>query len=379
MGTKMINKLEIITFHRALSYGASFQTYALQEYIKFLSNADVEIIDYIPKRFTTPYLILHQPSVSSLFKRLIRLIPFFLCKSTEVLLRNRFNRKYLNLTKKVFKSEDELSTYNFNSNFFITGSDQVWNLSLDELDYIKPYFLSFTKDKDIRISYSASFGSSKLANISTSDNIIKDLLNRYHKISVREDSSVDLLKNIGINSIQVLDPTFLLTKFDWGKLAGKRKIKNNYIFIYGLYRNKCLYKLAHKIAQKRNLKIVNLANSYDFCKGAKNKIVVSHEDLLNYISNADYVITDSFHGAALSLNMNRQLFLFPSPRSNERIKSLVRLFNIEYRFIEDYKLLNEVNNWEVEMDYAKINSILEKERQKARFFLQETISSEELS
>lgn len=361
-----MKKVEIITFHKAISYGAGLQAYALQEYIKNL-GCEVEIIDYVPYRFSGVYSIFHQPKATNLLKRIIKFLPYIICKSTGYFIVQKFNKKYLNLSCDSFKNEKELVTYDFKGHIFITGSDQVWNFNFDIFSNIKPYVLSFTKNNDIRIAYASSIGMENFDSLNNAEKKeFKWLLERYKKISVREDSAVKLLNGIGIESVQLLDPTFLLEGEYWRSFACKKKKTKKYIFVYGLYRNKELYVLANLIAKKTNLHIINMADSYDFCMNANNKIVVTHKQLLCYIANADCVITDSFHGAALSLNMNVPLFIFSSARYNGRLESLVKLMRIEDRYITDKDYSRYTN---FSMNYSDINKILEQERLKAKKYL----------
>lgn len=362
-----MKKVEIITFHKALSYGAGFQAYALQEYIKNLGY-NVEIIDYIPFRFSVWYSIFHQPRTTRTLKKIIKFIPYIICKGTSYLIIEKFNKRYLELSEKKFKREKDFISYNWDGEIFITGSDQVWNLNFDSFENIRPYLLSFTKDTDIRIAYASSIGMENFNSVDNAEEIeFKKLLEKYKIISVREDSAVNLLDNIGIKAERLLDPTFLLDGEYWRNFACKIKEKSKYIFIYGLYRNKELYALANQIAKYAKLQIINMADSYDFCKNAKNRIIVSHKQLLGYIANAECVITDSFHGAALSLNMNIPLFVFPSARYNSRIQSLVKLMRIEDRYIVGNMNYERYRNFK--MDYSTVNRILESERIKAKKYL----------
>lgn len=365
----MAKKIGIITFHKAVSFGAAYQAYALQTFLQEKGNI-VEIIDYVPKRFSTFESIFSMGKGQSFMKKVVKFIPFVCSRIPVVLMLQRFNRKYLKLSKKTYKSEDELTLDEYSYDVYLTGSDQVWNLKFDQWEKIKPYLFSFVEGK--KISYAASIGMNSLAECPK--DIKKqfiDLLKKYSAISVREESAKSILEAEGILAEWVLDPTFLLNKDSWEKLACKKSLCHEpFVLVYGLYRNIELHKIAKKIANKYGFKIINIADSYAFCSGAENKILIPHENLLWYLINAKCVITDSFHGTAISINCNTPVYIIPAKRYNTRLESLVKKFNLYDRYIFDDSLDSALT---VEMDYSDINTILSAERDFAYSFLEKNI------
>ena len=363
-------KIGIITFHKALSYGSEYQSFALQQYLTKLGH-HVEIIDYVPKRFKFFHLVFKQSTNKPLKERLIKYLPYIACKCTEYITTQLFVKKHLTLSKKSYEDSNSFEENLLDYDVYVTGSDQVWNFNLDSFETVKPYLLSFANKTAKKISYASSIGMDSYDDL---DSELKDnarnLLLEYSAISVREKRAVEILKSIGVESQWVLDPTFLLNSQDWEKLAKPKSIKGKYVFVHGLYRNKELYKFANKLAKENNLKVVNLANCYDFNLKAKNEVFVSCEKLLSYIRDAECVVTDSFHGTALSINMNTPLYIFPALRYNSRLASLVNLLNLQNRYIVD----KDYDNKAIKMDYTEINSILNEERKKSYDFLERAIN-----
>lgn len=365
----MAKKIGIITFHKAVSFGAAYQAYALQTFLQEKGNT-VEIIDYVPKRFSTFDSIFIMGKGQSFFKKMIKFIPFVCSRITAVLMLQRFNRKYLKLSPKTYKSEKQLVIDSPSYDLYLTGSDQVWNLKFDNWENIKPYLFSFTDEK--KISYAASMGMSSLDECpDETKKQFLDLLDKYSAISVREESAKSILEAEGISAKWVLDPTFLIDKESWNKLASKKTLcKDPFILVYGLYRNNNLYKVAKSIAAKNGFKIINIADSYAFCSGAENKILISHENLLWYLINAKCVITDSFHGAAISINCNTPVYILPAKRYNTRLESLVKKFNLNERYLDNQSFDIDFS---LDMDYSEVNSILRIERNIAYLFLESNI------
>jgi polysaccharide pyruvyl transferase WcaK-like protein len=116
----------------------------------------------------------------------------------------QFKQKYFKQTK-VYFDNDELKELNSKFDIFVCGSDQIWAPSV----FDKAYFLEFVNSK-YKFSYAASLGLNMIPNELKKE--YHDLLLDFDSVSVREKKGQDLLKELGVNSTVVLDPTFLLNK-----------------------------------------------------------------------------------------------------------------------------------------------------------------------
>ena len=162
-------KVDILTLSGYHNYGNRLQNYALQEVIKKFS-VEVET------------LILPKASVQSsgTFNKIKKVFSYPLSKTAKVatsIINNKilvikykdildqrenkfkqFSQKYIN--EKHINSFDELKQIAKDTNYFVVGSDQVWNPN-----YIKHqeqyYFLQFVEEEK-RIAYAPSFGISVL-------------------------------------------------------------------------------------------------------------------------------------------------------------------------------------------------------------------------
>ena len=224
-----MKNIAIITFHRALNYGAVLQSYALQNFLNNNGYA-TKILDYRNEFFEETY---HLFSPKQLIKKRISLKQL-LIKIVEEPFRKKierkfecFNNKHLLLSEVVDKND--LYKLNNQFDYFITGSDQVWNLDATNGD--TTYLLDFA-DSNKRNSFAASIGEYKLRDLDI--NILKN----YNYISVRENETKAMLEDFGLSkSIVHLDPVFLIEKNDWNQLASSRIIKENYILIFTMGKN----------------------------------------------------------------------------------------------------------------------------------------------
>ncbi|MBE5756513.1 MAG: polysaccharide pyruvyl transferase family protein [Clostridiales bacterium] len=363
-------KIELITLHRVTNFGSLLQTYATQTFLN-KEGYDVEVIDFVPEGLSFKRAIFPKAK-TSLLKKLIKILPLIIVNSVQYKMVNRFLKRHINLTQKRYKCYGDLLKEKPIADVYMTGSDQVWNTQNNNPpEDLKAYYLQFIGAENKKIAYAGSFG--KIDFFEEEKLLIGKWLKDYNAISVREDSALTTLENLGIyNGVHVADPTLLLTAEDWKAFSKKEPPKEKYLFIYNLNRNKLLEKVAIEIAKQKNLKVINFADSLEFVKGAKNRLCNTPMDFLNYISNADFVVTDSFHGTAFSLNFKKQFISIPAPKYNSRLESILRKVNlIEKRYLNDFDACIKASNENI--DYTEITPILDEFIEESKNFLRSAL------
>ena len=366
-------KVLIVTIVDNINYGTYLQAFATWWKIKQLGH-DPIILDYrrpyiSPVSTSKEYL---KDSSKSLIGKIIYAAAYPLLYGYMVWNVKRFLRKNAVLTKP-YKSINEIKKDNITADLYLTGSDQVWNSDynggIDEV-----FYLSFTNGN--KCSFSSSVGIDAFPKLSVP--VIRTFLSNYSKISVRESFGVNLLKDIGIDEVEhIIDPTFLLDKPTWMNLFGNRNNteSESYLLVYSVEkgRNDQILALARDVAIKKNLKI------YWVCPTIKAKkrlgvdrvySLASVETFLSLLANADFVLVSSFHGTAFSINFNKQFLTISPAKYNSRVKSLLGLFNLQDRYIQDIQ--EGLDNLK-DIDYVPVNSILEEQRAKATLFLKQIL------
>jgi polysaccharide pyruvyl transferase WcaK-like protein len=350
------------------------QSYALTHFLE-KNGYIVEILDFVPRGLRMKAALFPINDRRSLTNKAVRFLPALICNIVEYCTMNIFVNKHLNVTKKRYHSYNDVISDLPKADTYICGSDQIWNTQNYNLsDDIRVYYLDLPTDKAKKISYAASFGKDAFSNGEMGN--IKNWLSSFSGISVREDNALCNLHRMGIDrAVQVLDPSFLLKDSDWETLIVDKKPVDGYVFVYNLNRNAQLKKISLQIAAERKLRIVNFADTFEFIKGAENRLINGPLDFLRYIANAEYIITDSFHGIALSINFNRQFICVPAPKYNCRLESLLRLFGLENRLI-----IGEIPNHLIDsigkVEYKDVNKILIKEREASGEYLLNLLGKE---
>lgn len=362
-------KVGILTFHRAENFGAALQVYALQQYLKSV-NVQSVVVDYRCKKIEHQYDIL---SPWILFSR----------KNILLTLRQYMERiiKYRSLHRKkqafaLFRSS-KLSILSpickkkmpLDLDAFIVGSDQVWRLDLtggvDDF-----YFLNFPMKKEtLKIAYAASSELSSFSELRKCKSQVSYYLSDFNAISVRESSFRNEIQKYVDKDVKVcIDPTFLLKRKDYQKIAQPIPYKN-YILVYHLFETEEGSLLAKRISENTGKQIIEIHAGLVKRKNdnLNNRVVLfsfSPQEMLSYILNADIVITTSFHGLALSIICQKDVWVIDKGQ-NERLKNILSISGLENRLI---KAAEQYDAKDI-IDYSKVNERLDCEIENSKMFL----------
>lgn len=321
-------KIGLITFHWATNYGAVLQTYALSKALTS-QGANVEIIDYYPKKYKKTYFNAIKTRHIKKIKRRIKDIP----KDKRI---EKFREKYFNRTG-YYCSCKQLKMNLPEYDCYICGSDQIWNMSFimhGEHRKTFVYYLDFAPKDKILVSYAASFGTNKCRDDLKEQ--IKNQLLKFDFISVRENTGMEIVKDMGIDNVCVVpDPTLLLGVKDYTVLL-KDTVNKTGNFVYILHNR---YKDAIEIIDhlKSNEETIYYSD------------IESVEQWIANIKNADRVITNSFHGIVFSILFKKPFvaLLIKNSGMNDRIITLLEMLGLEDRIYNgDLSMIDKSIDWD---------------------------------
>ena len=352
-----MRKIGIVTINDDNNYGNKLQNYAVQ---KTLTDMGFNTIT-----------LLNNPCTNDKNKFILRIIKNILKRDTSGVTETRkkyfknFNRN-INYSSKIINAFSKLSNYDF----FVTGSDQVWNPNFGRLRDVD--LLKFTTPSK-RISFSASFGISNLPE--RYNEKLKNALKNYKAISVREDAGKKIIQDVvGRTDVEVLvDPTMLLTAKEWDKVSKKpEQLKTNkYILNYFLGElSEERKKEIQRIADENNCEVINILdiNSPFYETGPS--------EFLYLEKNAFLICTDSFHSSVFAILYNRPFIVFDRDGGkvsiNSRLKTLLSKFKLENRWYRGH-ITDEL----LKVDYTETYKILDIERKKSEDFLKRALDIEE--
>lgn len=285
----------------------------------------------------------------------------------------KFRIKYLNL----INEDNDFKKFNEeNFDAYIVGSDQVWNQRIP-WEQRKHFFLDFV-DKKRKIAYAASIGSDIIEENEREK--ISCLLDRLDSISIREETGVKMYQKLTMKKIaNVLDPTLLLSRNEWDKIASTRIKEEDYVFSYTLGANKNILNKMDELSYKLGNGIVEISYKKNFKNERKSINNAGPCEFITLIKNANYVLTNSFHGMVFSIIYGKPFLVFTRGNMNSRIYDLLQILDLKDRIID----LEKNDEMEIEkkldkkIDYDNVYKILNNEQRKSLDFLKESLEIKE--
>ena len=367
-------RIGILTILNVNNYGAELQSCALCRKLQKLGY-DAEVVnflfgihhdhDFTGEKLTVP--------ISFKTKMKVRLLPivqdlFCLFYNKNKSLRNKrfdeFHAKFNKLTPMVYPSVKSLYEAKFDYDVICIGSDQVWNYQKGYS--LEPFFACFDKKGTKKISYGSSIGLSEIS--AEAEEVFKKELSGFSSISVREQQASDLLQNLLKKDVDVvLDPTLILNSKEWLEVAKYDMCpKEKYVLVYIVTIKPCNYVLdvARKVARERGLKIVRICrDAYPEHSGSDIEEIMTAgpSDFVGLFANAEFVVTNSFHGTVFSINFSKPFYsVIKSQHStNSRLTSILRKLKLENRILSVGSPLPVVTD----IDFVEPAVCLEAERE----------------
>lgn len=350
-----------LTFHDKKNFGAFLQSFALQKYLEKLS-VETEIFDYRPS-----FVFFHPIYLNERLKRLLPLV-WHLFAIARYFQKNQSLCPFLEMNRlKKTKRYYNNSLYKEKKvDCFVVGSDQVWNSG-----FIKGqesfYFLDFLPKGIKKISYAASLGVSRWP--SDFENRVVPMLKEFDAISVRENSSVDYLKSLGLENVcNVCDPTLLHdARFYIKEFDCSLKKKDPFVFSF----------------------LIREPLPEDFNAFLKGKLVVSISPKnkksmssvaywLSCINGADFIVTDSFHCVVFSLIFHKPFVVIPSQKvlkgMNERFATLLERVGLQDRIYDGSLVYDEIVQREI--NWSRVDEALAEWRKDSEVWLKEQLAIE---
>lgn len=277
------------------------------------------------------------------------------------------------------KNRKELEDMANNYSAFIVGSDQLWRTDSVEHGY---YTLEWVPDSIRKIAYSTSIGVKKIPWFQIKKN--KRFMNRFNNIALREQSACDIVYNLTGRKVEVvLDPTLLFTGEEWLSIQKQEPLTSDkYIFVYLLGNNPWQRDYIKEISKLTNIKIIALLHLDDYIPTDENfadeaPYNVGPSEFLNYIRNAEYIFTDSFHCSVFSILYQKNFFTFSrfsetaKQSTNTRIDNLLNLTGLKNRKITKENSCKYV--FEIKTNYKEVNDKLDALRKSSMEYLKNAL------
>ena len=373
-------KIGIMSMQRIENYGSFLQAYSLRQMLEELGH-EVVFVDYViePCIVQAPIQVIPHHSIPYrtvrkgyyIVKDIIRQLDGE--KAAEQKIDSmRLRIKYSEYLRELGITEQR--TENIPVDVLMVGSDEVFNClqTNPAVGYSKQLFGEYSQANKV-VSYAASAGFTTVEGLEKygiRDEVSDMIKNNFDHISVRDDNTFDLVETLtGITPDMHLDPV-LVGDFS-SKIIEKHDL-DRYVVVYS-YEERMSGRTdeaeaIQRFAHERGLKTVSIGN---FQKWTDLKIEASPFELLGYIKNADYVVTDTFHGTIFSIILGKKFATIIRDSNRQKIETLLDQFGLTERQVENLEKLNSILTTQI--DFLQIKRIRARERTRSLDYLREII------
>lgn len=357
-------KIGILTFHKAINYGSVLQTWSTQTLLE-KAGYEVEVIDYEPGVWSSLYGTFRKGRSLSVLKQNIKILPiaYFSWKRTKGF--ECFRKNKLHLSEEKYMISSDFSKLAQKYDCIICGSDQIWNIDIQDCDPI--YFLPNIPVKK-KIAYAVSVGNSDLTNERANEELKKQISD-FNAITVREERTIERINHfVGAEKVKActLDPTLLHNKEEFYSICAPRRVKEDYIFLYNIWNVNEGFQIAKEVSNRKKLPvytIMTVKSLHILYRIYKNDIRIvmtktAPEDYLSYFRYASFTITDSFHGTAFSIIFEKPFLCVNYTKPDGSYKNDIRLRNVlgYYDLTDRYVTAAQVKEYNLDLvpDYTVV-------------------------
>ncbi len=361
-------KVGILTHYDVLNQGAQLQMYAMYHQLLDMGH--------------TPVILSYQKNFD--FEMEEKLKNHITIKSVPYILVNYLWKKGIGLTwhnvKKYIvsyrfrKKEFEMQSYDKEKlDAIIIGSDEVFSIPVG----INKVMFGYNLPTDRIIAYAPSFGQTDMERIRkyNCEEIMRTGLKKFTYLSARDEHTKNLISELsGQKAERVCDPAIL---YDFSNIHNKfKKPRYKYMVVYSYDRhmNEPEYvEIIKKIAREKELVVISPGTYHKWCD--KN-VVCDALQWLEWIRNAEFVITDTFHGTIASFIMQTPMAVFVRNKINvNKLQDLVKSLKIENRVLAKFSYNNLQYLMEQEMEFKQLFEETDKIRKKGCEYLESALRS----
>ncbi len=381
-----MKKIGIVTFHRSHNCGSILQSYAMQEILKnygyqpefidFATKGQNELYSvFRPFNFSTP-----RSFAKSAYRNMLSALLYSRAKRNWTSY-DRYLTNHLNVSKESYDDSSELNDKKLDYELYLTGSDQVWNVAIDDYDPI--YFLNFVHSHP-KIAYAVSQGARDIAKYAQDPDQIARYIKDIDFVSSREENGQKWIENLTGNRYPVvLDPTLLHSQSQYSSIEEAHGISNvkdgEYIFVYASPLSRDYMRSVRKYARTHNLKIVVWHKEIwlkhlGWLTGVKCPNDQTPGKYLDLIKNAKYICTSSFHGVAFSTIYRKNFVVLENDGmragNDDRMTGFLKRLKLSDRIVDLSHFDTKMNE---EIDYNEFEVELQKNQKVSRDFLDKAL------
>lgn len=359
-------RVGIVTISDITNYGNRLQNYAVQKILRNCCGCEtVSLVSTEEKLFNDGrYLAWCKEQIA----RMLCVFPCYAEKrfGNNITRWSNFKKWNKNIkTKTYYKNSRLPSRINNEYDYFIAGSDQIWNYRF-AADKFDDYFLRFATTEK-KVALSASFGMEEIPE--NWKNEYRDLLKTFEHISVREDAGQNIVKELlGRDVATLIDPTMMLTKEEWLSVSRKPRVDCTKPYVLKYY-------LGDE-AEEEKIDIWAKDNGYNVYELLNEQIPELYSagpgEFISLIANAALVCSDSFHCIVFSIIFSKPFVVYARQGKENYMTSRLDTLLNKFGFRNRWKHLLSPNEY-LKCDYSLVPELLKREQEKFIEYLSNAI------
>ncbi|SDB66463.1 polysaccharide pyruvyl transferase family protein [Butyrivibrio sp. INlla16] len=359
-------KIGILSMQKVVNYGSVLQAYSLREMIKNVCGEKAEFLD-----------IEEEPSLEAIMpvQDMDDYDDEYFCenkiieKIRKIIMYRLQKLVFFKKIHKFWKEDLEIADNDKSDGQYdlvFVGSDEVFKCTTK----IRKQLYGEVNNAKSVVTYAASCGSAVFNGIPSK--IVPDVrkcMSNFKRMSVRDKGTEEYVSSLYDGEIvHNLDPVLV------GPLSKRKRNTvslKNYMIVYA-YNDRIRSKeeiLAIKnFAHEHKLKTVCFGGVLQWCD---LYIPADPFTLLDYFYNAEYIVTDTFHGTIFSIINHKKFVSIIRKTNKNKMSNLLSDLGLEERMLFD---INQLEGQLIkDIDYTKVDSIIDKEREKSELYIKECI------
>lgn len=329
-------KIGVVTTQYASNYGALLQAFALQKYLNDDLKQTSEVLAYYPPHYKDYWRLL--PIINGA-KSFIVLTIRCLMPKRIIKQKKRFEKlkdfvdQCIPCSKSYYTKKD-IESDRCPYDVLMCGSDQIWNASRHS-SLQEVWFLSLNGngwETPKKIAYAPSVAAEIPEHLKPE---IANCLKSFTAVSLRESTDIQSIKELYDGQVyHVCDPVFLLSPDQWRTIETKPTIRESYILCYFLNPSEEDREIVREVKKLTGLKVVQIdINDINKVTTDIDILDASPVEFVGLFDNAEYVITNSFHGTAFSLIFQKNLLVMKKKKANSRMESILNKVGLASRMV----------------------------------------------
>ena len=358
------------------NYGSVLQAYSLQKEIKRLghnvsflkikkSESEKELIQGKTKFFSNEHKY-----DKSFANKLVNMDETSILRGIYKSLLKKYQKKVIDLFR---LKKLQTSKKNHFFDVCVIGSDEVFNcLQNTPWGYTSQLFGNVENANKV-FTYAASCGSATYEELpDTIKTSIKNAMLQLKAVSVRDSGTEYFVKKMYSGEVFFhLDPV-AIGDFSEELEKCRRNFKGNYCLVYSYNNRISNESIIKTIKEYCKINGLDLVSVFGIQKWIKKHWVLKPIEVIKAFSNADCVITDTFHGVVISSKYAKRFGVIIQDSNKNKITDYVQRIAISNHVIESEKDITRV--MDLTVDRTGIDKKLMIERERTINYLKQMIS-----